>query len=124
MPPTEGGARPKGGGKPGGGKPGAGGGGAKGKKPGKPHHKGPRRGDDDGLEPRAKVSTTRREESDIKQLDVRIAAEMPPPGSTETSASDFAQLPLSRYTLTGLQRAKFRSMTQIQRITIPHALAG
>ena len=75
-------------------------------------------------EPKAKLSTTRREEAEIKQLEARIAAEMPPPGSNETSAADFSQLPLSRYTLTGLQRAKFRSMTQIQRIAIPHALAG
>ena len=100
------------------------GGGAGASKGGKPRGSSQKRHGKDDKEFVAKLSTTRREESEIKQLEVRIAAEMPPPGSTDSTAADFSQLPLSRYTLTGLQRAKFRSMTQIQRIAIPHALAG
>ena len=74
--------------------------------------------------PAATITTTRREEAEIKHLEARIAAEAPAAGSSDMTAADFSQLPLSRYTLTGLEHGKFRSMTQIQRIAIPHALAG
>jgi hypothetical protein len=74
--------------------------------------------------PKLKVSTTKREEAEVKQLEARIAAELPPPGSTETDFKRFEELPLSKYTLTGLQRAKYVALTQVQRIAIPHALAG
>jgi hypothetical protein len=121
MPPPGGGAPSGRGGKPSRG--GGGGGGQRGRG-GRGGRGGGAGGRRDDREPRAKLSTTKREEAEIKQLEARIAAEAPPPGSSESSASDFAQLPLSRYTQTGLQRGKFRSMTQIQRIAIPHALAG
>jgi hypothetical protein len=74
--------------------------------------------------PTAKLSTTKREEAEIRQLEARIKEESPPPGSVDATASEFSQLPLSRYTHTGLERGKFRVMTQIQRIAIMHALAG
>jgi superfamily II DNA/RNA helicase len=74
--------------------------------------------------PRAKISTTKREESEIKALVARIEEEAPAPGSLETDAAEFADLPLSQYTMTGLNRGKFKTLTQIQRIAIPHALAG
>ena len=73
---------------------------------------------------KAKVTTTKREEAESKQLLARIASESPAEGSMDAAVADFSELPLSRYTQTGLQRAKFRTMTQIQRIAIPHALAG
>lgn len=75
-------------------------------------------------ETRAKISTTRREEAEIKELEARIAEEGPLPGEVDLKAKEFTELPLSRYTRTGLERGKFRVMTQMQRIAIPHALAG
>lgn len=71
-----------------------------------------------------KVSTTKREEAEVKQLEARIAAEMPPPGSSEVEFKKFEELPLSKYTMTGLARSKYVALTQVQRIAIPHALAG
>lgn len=73
---------------------------------------------------RIKVSTSKREDVEIKALNARIAAESPAVGDAEATATDFAQLPISRYTCTGLEKGKFRKMTQIQRIALPHALAG
>jgi hypothetical protein len=70
------------------------------------------------------VSTTKREEAEVKQLEARIAAEMPAPGGLEVEAKHFADLPLSKYTQTGLQQSKYTAMTQVQRIAVPHALAG
>ncbi len=70
-----------------------------------------------------KISTAKREEAEIKALAARIASDTPEPGSLETAAVEFTDLPLSQYTLTGLKRGKFTTMTQIQRIAIPHALA-
>lgn len=71
-----------------------------------------------------KVSTSKREEAEIKALEARYATELPESGTAEATASEFSELPLSRYTLSGLSRAKFKIMTQVQRIAIPHALAG
>lgn len=82
------------------------------------------RGKKPAEDPKPKVSTTKREEAECKQLEERIAAEMPEEGSMDAVAADFMELPLCRYTLTGLERGKFKTMTQIQRIAIPHALAG
>lgn len=39
-------------------------------------------------------------------------------------AKEFAQLPLSERTLRGLENGKFKTLTDVQRATIPHALAG
>lgn len=72
----------------------------------------------------AKLSTTKREEAEIKQLKKRIEEEAPPPGEANVEATQFSQLPISRYTLAALDKYKFRVMTQIQRIAVPHALAG
>jgi superfamily II DNA/RNA helicase len=97
-------------------------GGASGKHHGKGGKSGGHRKPD--FEAKAKLTTTKREESEIKVLEKRIAEESPEPGSMEVSASEFTELPLSRYTLASLSKAKFRTMTQIQRVAIPHALAG
>ena len=72
----------------------------------------------------AKLSTTKREEAEIKDLTARLLRESPEPGASEIAVSEFGQLPMSRYTLTGLQRSKYRILTQIQRVAIPHGLAG
>ena len=68
--------------------------------------------------------TAAREAAEIKELTKRIETESPAPGSLDISISEFTQLPLSRYTLQGLKQHKFTTLTQIQRIGIPHALAG
>jgi hypothetical protein len=81
-------------------------------------------GNSEHEERRAKVSTTRREEAEIQELETRLALECPAPGEVDVKAKEFSELPLSRYTRTGLDRSKFRVMTQMQRIAIPHALAG
>jgi superfamily II DNA/RNA helicase len=70
-----------------------------------------------------KVSTSKREEAEIKTLDAR-ATELPAAGDTDLLETEFKALPLSRYTLTGLDKSRFTIMTQIQRVAIPHALAG
>ena len=71
------------------------------------------------------VSTTKREEIELNELRVRVLAEAPPRGGGGgPPPSDFSQLPLSRYTLSGLAKSKYTTMTQIQRLSIPHALAG
>lgn len=70
------------------------------------------------------MTTTKREEAEIRGLEKRIAEESPAAGSMDAVAAEFTELPLSRYTLAGLNKAKFRTMTQIQRVAIPHALAG
>lgn len=75
-------------------------------------------------EPRVKITTTKREEVEIKTLERRIIDEAPEEGSMEATTAAFTELPLSRYTLSALDKAKFRTMTQIQRVAIPHALAG
>lgn len=71
-----------------------------------------------------KVSTTKREAVEIEQLEARIAEESPEPGSVDIAATEFSELPVSRYTLNGLQKGKYAKMTQVQRVAIPHALAG
>jgi hypothetical protein len=75
-------------------------------------------------EHRVKVSTSRREDAEIRELEARTAEESPASGEVDVKAKEFSELPLSRYTRTGLDRAKFRVMTQMQRIAIPHALIG
>ena len=47
----------------------------------------------------------------------------PPPGSF-LGAKTFAALPLSRYTQAGLRAHAFKTMTAIQRASLPHTLAG
>ena len=48
-----------------------------------------------------RVATYRREQAEIDQLQKRIEEEVPPPGSQDTTATLFSELPLSRYTMTG-----------------------
>jgi len=83
------------------------------------------------------------EEKEIKTLEERIKLESPLPGKSSFSASKaskedqhsagqgpsltaqlFADLPISRRTLAGLQASKYVKMTAIQRGAIPHALCG
>jgi ATP-dependent RNA helicase DDX10/DBP4 len=68
------------------------------------------------------------DDEDIPRLSALIAAQTPPSGtvdlSAETSASKFKDLPLSSPTLAGLKRGGFSVLTDIQRVAIPHALAG
>lgn len=93
-------------------------------KPGKTGQKRKRDGGRDDTEFTMSGKSQAREKAEIDALNAKIAAESPPPGSTDVAATEFAQLPLSRYTQTGLQRGKFKILTQIQRIAVPHALAG
>ena len=61
---------------------------------------------------------------EIRLLTQRIVNEAPERGSNDISASSFPDLPLSKDTLVGLRDGSFKHMTRIQRIAIPHALAG
>ncbi len=73
--------------------------------------------------PPERAATRLREESECARLAARWAAEAPPPGSSDASAAEFSELPLSHYTLTALKRHGFTRMTAIQRLAIPHACA-
>eukprot|EP00939_MAST-03C_sp_MAST-3C-sp1_P004720 g4720.t1 len=65
-----------------------------------------------------------RETKEIVALTRRVTEEAPDSGSVEMDRHKFAQLPLSQYTQRALREGKFKRMTQIQRSSIPHALAG
>ena len=65
-----------------------------------------------------------REAAEIAELTARITSEMPPPGTASFDKASFDELPLSKATLAGLRDSKFKRLTRIQRIAIPHALAG
>ena len=65
-----------------------------------------------------------REAAEISELTARIASEMPQPGTASFDKASFDELPLSKVTLAGLRDSKFKRLTRIQRIAIPHALAG
>lgn len=75
---------------------------------------------------RLKVSTARREAAEVEHLEKRVRDEVAEAGAAAAKAhvKKFAHLPLSTYTLSGLNKAKFTHMTRIQRLAIPHALAG
>jgi ATP-dependent RNA helicase DDX10/DBP4 len=47
-----------------------------------------------------------------------------PAPQTYVTARTFEALPLSQYTKDGLRQAHFKSLTAVQRATLPHALAG
>jgi ATP-dependent RNA helicase DDX10/DBP4 len=64
------------------------------------------------------------EESALQELARRVADEAPAHASVACPAREFVQLPLSDSTLAGLSKAGFSHMTEIQRTSIPHALAG
>ena len=65
------------------------------------------------------------ERREIQQLNKRIEEMTPPRGSVSKSAiRQFDELPISARTLEALTAAKFTAMTDIQRISLPHALAG
>ena len=70
----------------------------------------------------AKRSDLQTEE--IRLLSQRILTEAPERGSVDITTASFADLPLSKDTLVGLRESSFKHMTRIQRIAIPHALAG
>ncbi len=61
---------------------------------------------------------------EIQLLTQRIVDESPQRGSIDVKQSSFPDLPLSKDTLIGLRDSNFKRMTRIQRIAIPHALAG
>ena len=68
------------------------------------------------------------EEAELSQLQRRVEELLPAPGSLTkpgcTLPGTFADLPLSAYTLHGLERGNFSSLTKIQQLSILHALAG
>ena len=64
------------------------------------------------------------EETALQELARRVVDEAPAHASVACPAREFAQLPLSESTLTGLSKGGFSHMTEIQRTSIPHALAG
>jgi ATP-dependent RNA helicase DDX10/DBP4 len=64
-------------------------------------------------------------DQEVASLNARIDAETPARGSAPPAGVvAFASLPLSELTLRGLADAKYTSMTEIQKASIPHALAG
>eukprot|EP00639_Heterosigma_akashiwo_P016570 CAMPEP_0206386852 /NCGR_PEP_ID=MMETSP0294-20121207/16216_1 /ASSEMBLY_ACC=CAM_ASM_000327 /TAXON_ID=39354 /ORGANISM="Heterosigma akashiwo, Strain CCMP2393" /LENGTH=804 /DNA_ID=CAMNT_0053838031 /DNA_START=96 /DNA_END=2510 /DNA_ORIENTATION=+ len=70
------------------------------------------------------------EEKEIEEIEERIRKEAPPPGSMLTTNEDgeeinrFDQLPLSYKTKKGLKANNFEKMTDIQKMALPHCLAG
>jgi ATP-dependent RNA helicase DDX10/DBP4 len=75
------------------------------------------------------------EAQEIKELQERLAAGAPAPGTNPLAvdapapgsyagARAFDDLPLSRPTREALRAAKFTQLTAIQRAALPHALAG
>eukprot|EP01043_Picozoa_sp_COSAG02_P021834 COSAG02_NODE_1119_length_14467_cov_20.454691_3_plen_150_part_00 len=64
------------------------------------------------------------EQSALEELVRRVVDEAPAHASVACPAREFAQLPLSDSTMAGLSKAGFSHMTEIQRTSIPHALAG
>ena len=63
----------------------------------------------------------------IRELEAAIEAQAPASGQVGGASGDvvlFANLPLSEPTRAGLRRGKFETTTDIQRLAIPHALAG
>ena len=64
------------------------------------------------------------EANEVARLRIRIQNEMPSPGAASFDKASFDELPLSKGTLAGLRSGKFKRMTRIQRIAVPHALAG
>ena len=88
------------------------------------------------------------EDAEIRTLEKTIAEGAPAPGTNPLAAIDpphvaggpaaaatgvptsyasartFDDLPLSGYTLEGLQSSKYTTLTAIQRAALPHALAG
>ena len=80
------------------------------------------------LEARKRVSTSKREEVESRDLQKRIRDEAPAPGTAPVLEGGvvplFSDMPLSRYTTSGLEKHKYLSPTEIQAAAIPHALAG
>ena len=64
------------------------------------------------------------EEEQLQELERRAMAEAPKHGSVACPATEFKQLPLSDATMAGLAKGGFSHMTEIQRTSMPHALAG
>jgi ATP-dependent RNA helicase DDX10/DBP4 len=89
--------------------------------------------------PKPRLLRRRKELNEIEQIQERITLQAPAPGSNplafdksdatvETAgyaaARLFSELPLSFKTQSALKKAGFVNMTDVQRATIPHALAG
>jgi ATP-dependent RNA helicase DDX10/DBP4 len=70
-------------------------------------------------------SSSQNVDQQIAILRERIRQETPAPGSAApTGVVAFASLPLSELTLRGLAETSYTTMTDIQKASIPHALAG
>ena len=61
---------------------------------------------------------------EIAELLRRVKEDAPERGSQEAPRARFDELAISRYMKAGLKDNKFTKMTKIQRISLPHALAG
>ncbi|CAG9467327.1 unnamed protein product [Pedinophyceae sp. YPF-701] len=79
--------------------------------------------------------TLQQEKEEIAELDDRIEAGKPEPGSNPLALArpqppcyagvrTFEDLPLSRFTRAGLKESKYTNLTAIQRAALPHALCG
>ena len=64
------------------------------------------------------------EELATQELERRVLDEAPASGSVACPARTFAELALSDCTLRGLEKGGFTHMTEIQRTSVPHALAA
>ncbi|KAL9635958.1 MAG: hypothetical protein Q9164_003134 [Protoblastenia rupestris] len=62
----------------------------------------------------------KREDEDLDALDKRVKTVVPKEDHFET----FASLPLSKLTSSGLETSHFKSLTDVQKRAIPHALQG
>eukprot|EP00762_Andalucia_godoyi_P003817 ANDGO_08635.mRNA.1 hypothetical protein len=77
---------------------------------------------------RSQSQPTRKESrrSEIERLRGRIESESPQEGSVVAASSlkKFTELPLSERTMQGLEEAGYKTLTDVQRMAIPHALCG
>jgi len=77
---------------------------------------------------RKKLTKGEIDESEIQILNKRCENEAPPSGSVTRKDGrvpvTFEDVALSQYTMSGLNRGKFTTMTKVQQLAIPHALYG
>mmetsp|Transcript_10710 Transcript_10710/g.34196 ORF Transcript_10710/g.34196 Transcript_10710/m.34196 type:complete len:884 (+) Transcript_10710:29-2680(+) len=101
---------------------------ARGRKSSKGKDKHGARRDREALTRPKRVTRNDLDRQEIDTLEERSAAEAPPHGSLVRRdgkvPKTFAELPLSQYSLSGLERGNFVRLTRIQQLTLPHALAG
>eukprot|EP00516_Mucochytrium_quahogii_P000128 CAMPEP_0203758658 /NCGR_PEP_ID=MMETSP0098-20131031/11504_1 /ASSEMBLY_ACC=CAM_ASM_000208 /TAXON_ID=96639 /ORGANISM=" , Strain NY0313808BC1" /LENGTH=837 /DNA_ID=CAMNT_0050651199 /DNA_START=206 /DNA_END=2719 /DNA_ORIENTATION=+ len=79
-------------------------------------------------ESKKKVTNSVRIRKEADELEEKVAAQAPQPGSLLRKDGKvvklFDDMPLSQFTLSGLERGNFVRMTKIQEYVIPHALVG